>query len=48
MYKQMLEQLQDFKPKVELTIFILFDLSYQITTRVDFMVFFQKFIKILK
>lgn len=36
MYKQMLEQLQDFKPKVELTIFILFDLSYQITTRVDF------------
>ena len=23
MYKQMLEQLQDFKPKVELTIFIL-------------------------
>lgn len=36
MYDQMLEQLKDLNPNIKLTIFILFDLSYQMTTRVDF------------
>ena len=36
MYDQMLEQLIKYQPNVKLTIFILFDLSYQMTTRVDF------------
>lgn len=35
-YKQMLEQVNCSDKKVELTIFILFDLGYQYTTRVDF------------
>lgn len=36
MYNQMLYQLKDLKPNIKLTIFILFDLSYQMTTRIDF------------
>lgn len=36
MYDQMLEQLIKYQPNIKLTIFILFDLSYQMTTRVDF------------
>ena len=36
MYDEMLEQLKDLNPNIKLTIFILFDLSYQKTTRVDF------------
>lgn len=36
MYDHMLEQLKDLNPNIKLTIFILFDLSYQKTTRVDF------------
>lgn len=36
MYDHMLEQLRDLNPNIKLTIFILFDLSYQKTTRVDF------------
>lgn len=36
MYDQMLEQLKGVRPNIQLTIYILFDLSYQMTTRVDF------------
>ncbi len=35
-YQQLLEQFKNTDDKVELTIFILFDLEYQYTTRVDF------------
>ena len=35
-YKYLLEQINKLNEKVELTIFILFDLGYQYTTRVDF------------
>lgn len=35
-YQQLLEQFKETDDKVELTIFILFDLEYQYTTRVDF------------
>lgn len=35
-YEQLIEQFKDTEDKVELTIFILFDLGYQYTTRVDF------------
>ena len=35
-YDQLLNQFKDIEDKVELTIFILFDLGYQYTTRVDF------------
>lgn len=35
-YEQLINQFKDTNKKVKLTIFILFDLSYQYTTRVDF------------
>ena len=35
-YEQLINQFKDIDKKVELTIFILFDLGYQYTTRVDF------------
>ena len=35
-YEQLINQFKDSETKVELTIFILFDLGYQYTTRVDF------------
>lgn len=35
-YKDLLDQVKDLDEKVKFTIFILFDLSYQYTTRVDF------------
>lgn len=35
-YEQLIDQFKDSEDKVELTIFILFDLEYQYTTRVDF------------
>ena len=35
-YEQLINQFKDTDKKVKLTIFILFDLSYQYTTRVDF------------
>ena len=35
-YEQLINQFKDSDKKVELTIFILFDLGYQYTTRVDF------------
>lgn len=35
-YKQLIHQFENIDQKVELTIFILFDLGYQFTTRVDF------------
>lgn len=35
-YEQLINQFKDTDKKVELTIFILFDLGYQYTTRVDF------------
>ena len=35
-YEQLLNQFKNIEDKVELTIFILFDLGYQYTTRVDF------------
>ena len=35
-YEQLINQFKDMDKKVELTIFILFDLGYQYTTRVDF------------
>ena len=35
-YERLINQFKDSKKKVELTIFILFDLGYQFTTRVDF------------
>lgn len=35
-YEQLINQFKDCDKKVELTIFILFDLGYQYTTRVDF------------
>jgi len=35
-YEQLIEQFNNTKTKIELTIFILFDLGYQYTTRVDF------------
>lgn len=35
-YEQLIDQFKDSDNKVELTIFILFDLGYQYTTRVDF------------
>lgn len=35
-YKQLIDQFKDSNTKIKLTIFILFDLQYQFTTRVDF------------
>ena len=35
-YERLINQFKDSKQKVEITIFILFDLGYQFTTRVDF------------
>lgn len=35
-YEQLVNQFKDMEDKVELTAFILFDLGYQYTTRVDF------------
>lgn len=47
-YEQLINQFKDTDTNVKLTIFILFDLGYQYTTRVDFMVLYQVYIKILK
>ena len=35
-YERLINQFKDSDKKVEITIFILFDLGYQFTTRVDF------------
>lgn len=35
-YERLINQFKEFDKKVELTIFILFDLGYQFTTRIDF------------
>ena len=35
-YKHLVEQVQDMDVKVNFTVFILFDLGYQFTTRTDF------------
>ena len=35
-YKYLVEQVENLDVKVNLTIFILYDLAYQFTTRIDF------------
>lgn len=47
-YQRMTEQLKGYNKKVELTIFILYDLSYQCTTRVDFYGLIPKVYKDIK
>ena len=47
-YEQLVEQSGKFDKKIELTIFILFDLSYQYTTRVDFYGLIPKVYKNIK
>lgn len=47
-YEQLVEQSSKFNKKVELTIFILFDLSYQYTTRIDFYGLIPKVYKNIK
>ena len=47
-YEQLLNQFKNIEDKIELTIFILFDLGYQYTTRVDFYGLMPKVYKNIK